>query len=336
MESPSAEFPLLGDPEEGTEPEGDEGDAPDEETEPEDGDAPEPEGGDEPTDDDDELTPVGEGEEGAVGEAEAVDDEWPFEVELLELSDLLVDHTYQRPIEERFVVAMAEKFDETLVGVIDVSDRGNGDYAILDGQQRYETMKVVGKTTCFAATFTDMTIQDEAGFFFRKNRDRRSMKGYYGFRARLIAGDPTAVAVEETVRTAGFGLGPKSDHTDVIGAIGSTERAWGQSSDVRRDCLTPALRTIGAAWRGRDDSLHGSVIEGFARFWKTYRDEEVDWPTLIGALQGEINGPKNLLGLGRERQGTTGLARAVASVVAWGYNRALPDHVPPLDLDRIT
>lgn len=263
--------------------------------------------------------------------------EWPFEVELLDLSELIVDHTYQRPVEERFVKAMAESFDETLVGCLDVSDRQDGTYAILDGQQRFEAMKSVGKTTCFASTFTDMTIQDEAGFFYRKNRDRRAMKGYFGFRARVIAGDPTANEIEEAVHAAGFSLGPSSDHTDVVGAVLACERAWALTSDVRRDCLTPALRTIAAAWRGRDESLRGSVIGGLARFWRAYADSEVEWDLLIRALQGEINGPKNFLGLARERQvGPGGLTRAAASVVAWGYNRVLPESAETLDVERIS
>lgn len=325
MESPSAEFPLLGDPEEGTEQEGDDT----EET-------PEPEGGDEELTDD-EHAPDGEPGQGDLPASEA--GEWPFEVELLDLSELIVDHTYQRPVEERFVKGMAAHFDETLVGCLDVSDRRDGTYAILDGQQRYESMKVVGKTTCFASTFTDMTIQDEAGFFFRKNRDRRAMKGYFGFRARVIAGEPTANEIEEAVRTAGFSLGPSSDHTDVIGAVLACEQAWAIRSDVRRDCLTPALRTLGAAWRGREFSLRGPMIGGFARFWKAFADDEVEWDVLISSLQGEIGGPSNLLGLGRERQVAGpkgGLTRSIAGVIAWGYNRALPETAEPLDVERIS
>jgi hypothetical protein len=299
---------------------------------------PEPEqpDGEQPEDEEPEAEPEPEQPTGD-GDPEDFEDvsEWPFEVELLDLADLIVDHTYQRPVEERFVRIMAQDFDETLVGCIDVSEREGGVYAILDGQQRFEVMKLNGKTTCFASVFTDMTLQDEAGFFFRKNKDRRAMKGYFGFRARVIAGDPAANEVEEVVRTAGFALGPVTDHTDVIGAVIACEKAMILNSPVRRDCLSPALRLIGAAWRGRDYSLNGTVIVGLAQFWKAFADEEVEWERLLGVLQGEIAGPRNMVSLGRERQGTEGLPVSVARVVAWGYNRALEDDQEPLDLERI-
>jgi hypothetical protein len=286
---------------------------------------------------------LGEGE-AALEEEEATPSdqpEWPFTVELLPLDALVVDRSYQRPVEDRFVKRMADDFDETLVGALDVSDRGpdvwegkpDGSrvYAILDGQQRWEVMKLVGKTTCYAATFTGMDIEDEAGFFFRKNKDRRAMQGYYGFRARVVAGDLSAVAVQDAVEAQGFRFGPKSDHESVIVSVSACEQAWNFSSEHRDESLSPTLATIRENFRGQQSSLEARVILAFATFWRRYADEEIDPETLTAAL-GYISTPRNLTELGRQQQETgSTLASAMAEVIVESYNRRRQSApLPPL------
>lgn len=259
-------------------------------------------------------------------------DEWPFTVELLPLDAMIVDRTYQRPVEERFVGGIVDDFDETLIGAIDVSDRkGTEVYAILDGQQRWEALKRVGKRTCYAATFPDMDLQDEAGFFFRKNKDRRTMQGYYGFRARVVAGDLGAIGVKDTVEAEGFRLGPKTDHEDVLASVAACETAWTWSSEHRDESLTPALRTIRENWRGQKGSLQASTILAFATFWRRYPDELVDEQTLKDSL-GFLSTPLNLINLGREKRAQSpSLAMAMAEHVAETYNRRRRGPVlPPL------
>lgn len=274
-----------------------------------------------------------DGDAQAQATIEAVE-EWPFEVELVEIASLFTDDRYQRPIQERFVAMMAEDFDETLVGCIDVSDRADGTHAILDGQQRVGAMRIIPepKTTCYAAVFTDMDLEDEAGFFYRKNKDRKAMKGFYGFRARLVAGDLDAVGIDDAVRSEGFELAEKTDHVTTIGAISTVETAWGLHSVHRSEALSPALRTLKTAWPGREDSLSSQVIAALARFWGDYPDEAVHPMVLTRALE-EIGSPGNWIGLGRERTKTgTPLYRGMASALVSTYNRVRPEGYEALEV----
>jgi hypothetical protein len=47
---------------------------------------------------------------------------------------LFADPTYQRDLDPKRVTKMVAEFDQRLVGVLEVSARGNGRFAILDGQ----------------------------------------------------------------------------------------------------------------------------------------------------------------------------------------------------------
>jgi Family of unknown function (DUF6551) len=250
-------------------------------------------------------------------EAKRAHAEWPFEVGLVPLRVLVVDDTYQRPPHHEFILREAARFDPTLVGTIDLSVRKNGSYAILDGQQRYLIMMQVGKTACYASIYTGMSVRDEAGFFFKKNKDRNAMKPYYSFRARRVAGDQQAADIVKLVEAEGFTLGPASNDEDVIGAVNAVETVYEYTSEAREQCLSNTLYTIREAFKGRRECFHSSLMLGIGRFWQAYADDEVHFDRLVQGLQ--EHGPTGLLGLARD-------AVAVAPR-GMGGSQGLPKHV---------
>lgn len=272
--------------------------------------------------------------------------EWPFEVGLTYLADMIVDDEYQRPPHHQFIAEGASHFDETLVGCIDVNRRTNGQLAILDGQQRFRMMQQVGKTTCFAAIYEGMNLADEAGFFYRKNKDRKSMAPYYGFRARTVAGDPEAIEIRMAVEAQGFVLSSSSNDREAIGAIRAVETAWTYSSEYREEALTPTLQTIRDSVFGRKDSLSSWLIMGVARFWQNYSDEEVERDQLSGVIL--PIGATGLIGLARDRQAVasssgrprSSLPWTIARILAEEYNRRIRggrrgDFQGRLDINRL-
>jgi hypothetical protein len=239
-------------------------------------------------------------------------EEWPYEVKLLPLGRMLIDDTYQRPPHRKFIADIVGSFDETLIGTLDVSRRKGTSYAILDGQQRFLAMQQISKRSAWCSIYTGMSLPEEAAFFYKKNRDRMSMGAYYGFRARVVAGDKNALDVQRAVEAAGFVLGPGSNQRDVIGAVSAVEIVWGYQSTHWSEVLTPTLQTIHRSLFGRKDSLHSFTLQGLGRFWQTYGDEEVDRDILGGVIH-EIGGPTPLIGLAREK-------RVVSSTVSKGFS----------------
>src|SRR5262245_56365731 len=190
----------------------------------------------------------------------------------------MVDDTYQRPPHHEFVSREAARFDPELVGTIDVSHRhgqssdrnksraARGVYAILDGQQRYLMMQIVGKTACYCTVYEGMEIPDEAAFFYRKNKDRQTMKPYFSFRARRVAGDEDAAEIVRIVESEGFTLGPQSNEEDVIGAIRSIEQVYAMSSEARDQSLSNTLFTVRESFKGRRDCFNSTILTGLGRF----------------------------------------------------------------------
>jgi len=237
--------------------------------------------------------------------------EWPFAVELLPLADLLVDHKYQRPPQQAFVDKLISEFDETLVGILDVAHRGNGTHAILDGAQRYQAL-LKFKQTAWCAVYKGMSLAEEAMFFYRKNRNRRSVHPFYQFRALMVTGDKQSLAINKIVEDTGYKLGIAARQDDTITAIRASEDAYSMSSLFRDESLSPSLRIMRASFYGRKGGKEGEIIRGLGKFFQNFEDDAIDYPWLIEQLAGQ--NPQTLLGRADDKAAT---ARPIQPRAYW-------------------
>lgn len=232
---------------------------------------------------------------------EDIRNEWPFAVELLTLKDLMVDLKYQRPPQETFVAKLIAEFDESLVGILDVSERKNGNHAILDGAQRYQAL-LKHKSTVWCTVYRNMTIADEAMFFYNKNRNRRSVHPYYQIRALIVTGDKQSINIDRIVRAEGYKLDTSGAPDTHLSAIRAVEDAYKMSSLARKESLSPALRVMRACFFGRKAGKEGEIIRGLAKFFQPFEDNQIDLEWLIDQLAGQ--NPQTLLGRAYDRAAT--------------------------------
>ena len=225
--------------------------------------------------------------------ANKVKNTWPFTVELIPLNDLIVDLTYQRPPQEVFVEQIIQNFDEILVGTLDVAERADGTHAILDGAQRFEALQKF-KVNVWCSIYKDMTLKDEAMFFYRKNRNRRGVHPFYQFRALMVTGDKRAIAIDRIVKSEGYKLEIGSVPDDVITAIRAVEDAYDMSSLARKESLSPTLHVMRQCFFGRKSGKEGELIKGLGKFFQSFSEEEIDYNWLIDILAGQ--NPQALIG----------------------------------------
>jgi hypothetical protein len=255
--------------------------------------------------------------------------EWPFTVKLIPLekvfSHYVEDGGYQRPVQENFVRDLVLKFDERLVGTIDVSERKGEGFAVIDGQQRSEAMRRVGKENCYASVYEGLSLADEATLFFHKNRDRKAVHPYYEFMARVAAADPVAVDIKRIVEGEGFELaiGAGAGLPQYAGtrdrnltAIRAVEEVYAYETEVRQDCLTPTLSVIFRNWFGRRDSLSVHIIRGLGRVFRMWGDGEIQWQSWEEQLGGL--GPTLVLGMADDLhvQGSRSKSRSIGVSLA--------------------
>jgi hypothetical protein len=247
--------------------------------------------------------------------------EWPFAVQLVPLEKLFIDHSYQRPQLWTFVRKTAQIFDPTLVGAIDVSDRG-GRYAIMDGQQRFEMMRLIGKITCWAAVYVGLDKKTEAWFFIHKNKDRKNVLPMHIFKAKVEASDPDAVEIAKVVSRNGYQLaiaaaggGAGNDERN-IASVHALEIASGLGT------LDQALKVMSQTTRGLRQGNSAQIIGGLAMLWFDF--PHLDQDVLIKAMT--ARSPEWLLAKSAESAKTGGgttRAKQMRFVLMSEYNRAL-------------
>jgi hypothetical protein len=247
--------------------------------------------------------------------------DWPFRVELLPLDALLVDESYQRPVDWPFVRKEAARFDSSLVGTIDVAQRSPSSFAILDGQQRSQIVRLVGKSSIYCSIYVGLDAESEARYFLHKNANRKSVHPWYTFRATVASGDAAARETQAIVERHGYVLAigaPNERRERNISAISAVTSSYARKMPDGTSVLDPVLDTLKRSTLGRDHGQDSILIRGMALVYQQQPDADRDLlvETLVELGPGLI--------IGRARDSTHGgrsAAQAVADVVISEHRR---------------
>lgn len=140
-------------------------------------------------------------------------------IDALPVQDMFVDHSYQRELDLPRARRIAESWERPLVGVLDVSDRGEDHqprYAVVDGQHRYAAAKLRNPAAVLVANVhVGLSVRDEAQLFYEIDRRRTRLTTWDRWNARRGAGDSTVLAIDDI---AG-GLGLQVENTPTNGSI---------------------------------------------------------------------------------------------------------------------
>lgn len=194
---------------------------------------------------------------------------------------ILVDDEYQRALDERWVAAREDRFDARLLGTLTVTPR-NGHYTVIDGQHRLRLAQAVGvkEVPCTVVDTGDQA--DAANVFVAMNRERRGVKPIDIYRADLLAGNVTALAVRDVLDRWGFKMsGSKLDTSATITSVLAVRRAvklYGPG------VLDFALAVITDAW-GKDspNARRAKMLQGLFAVAIVYPDLS---PTAFAARVG--------------------------------------------------
>jgi hypothetical protein len=174
---------------------------------------------------------------------------------------------YQRGLNPRKIADMVDRFDPREITAIVVSQRSDGTYWVLDGQHRLETLKLMGKSVILADVRHNMSIPQEAVLFYRLNAGTTRVGAWDQFQARIVGGDPVAVAIDKMITEHGYRLDRSGNTVKGIAAVASLEKVF------RRGYLEEVLGIISTVWRTDKHAVDGPVVEGLGVFIHSYKDQ---------------------------------------------------------------
>src|SRR5690606_35126480 len=124
-----------------------------------------------------------------------------YTIEWIKPNDLTVlysDKPTQRAHKVQHSEKIAESFDQDKVGVITVSRRSDNTNAVIDGQHRTHSLKMVGKgdVPVECHVYHGLTLREEAELFLGLN-NVRNVDAQDKFAVRVTAEDSVAVRLNE-------------------------------------------------------------------------------------------------------------------------------------------
>ena len=144
----------------------------------------------------------------------------------LHKDQLNVDHTYQRKnISQTRVNEIASNWSWAALLVIGVCQRADGTYWVYDGQHRVLAAKKrddIFDLPCIV--FNVGAVSDEADAFVRGNTVRGAMRRLDKYKAQIVAGDKTALAVQDLVESCDYRIGAGTGE-GVVACVESIDRA---------------------------------------------------------------------------------------------------------------
>ena len=181
----------------------------------------------------------------------------------------IVTEQYQRILNMKNVAGIVKNFDPAKLGVLVVSHREDGTYAVLDGQHRLTALRRLGYDAANCIVLEGMTIRQEADYFRRQNENKQSLRINDTFNASLWAEDAESLRIKELMDKYGFRHG-KSGQPMCICAIGALQRILRRFGDRT---LELTLACIAATWPHDSTILRGEMLAGLGEFWRRYGEK---------------------------------------------------------------
>lgn len=203
----------------------------------------------------------------------------------LRADQLFADPAYQRDLDELRVQRMVDDFDPTLLGVLEVSDRTDGTFALLDGQHRWAAAREAHPDRDQAALVCQvhrgLTVEDEARVFYEIDARRKALSGWDRWKARRGSGDRVVLDVERIVAAEGLKVDPASKDGCVSATV-ALERVFTIGGEP---LLASTLTILKHGFGAVRDAFDGQLVQAVAFILITYGIDELDHTRLVEQMQ---------------------------------------------------
>ena len=205
---------------------------------------------------------------------------------------------YQRPVSMNNVKKIVNAFDSSRLGVLVVSERPNGKYAVIDGQHRMTALSQLGIKSASCIVLTGLTEQDEAEFFRHQNENTRSLNVRDRFKAGVIAKDENTLQIQSVMVKNGFYSegGGHGTRIEAMAALQKIVEIYGL------DILDRTLALANATWPGNRNAVSREMLSALMEFAHRFGESvsNAQFAIRMGSKD-----PQNLVQLIRQRNGGT-------------------------------
>lgn len=200
---------------------------------------------------------------------------------LIKVSDMFVDYTYQRHPMKTKINRIVKNFDPDLLGVITCSMRDDNTLAIIDGSHRYHALIQKGMKDAHvnALVYFGLSIQDEAHIFALTNKEHTKPTPSQIFKAGIVSGDETSIAINTIVEKAGAKI-EFSAGADKIRCVATLRKVY---TNAGAGVLLKTLQTLRDAYPNNKEMYRDQMISAVACIYNRY-GKKVDQERMVEVL----------------------------------------------------
>lgn len=249
-----------------------------------------------------------------------------YHEDLLHVRELTVDPRVQRPLDTRKAQRIVENFNPSALGILTVSSRKDGTNVVLDGQTRVEAVRRVsegdGRVPC--RIFKDLTLEQEARIFLDLNTTTKP-KLLDSFQVKVVAGDPTAVAINDIIHPFGWDIKgvPRPGYIQAVAAV---ERIYRRSVQLEAEpnLLDMVIRTITRAWGLTQEGVQAGILLALGSLYAEY-GSDINFDRMVNVLKTWEGGPVALHTAGKAHAATMRMRgfHGISAMIVSVYNRGL-------------
>lgn len=190
------------------------------------------------------------------------------------IDHLVVEHTFQAPLQQSRVDAIVKKYDERLFGVLCVARLAAECYSVLDGQHRKVAAEALTFTHVPCEDLGEINYEERARIFRERNLKRRTPPFGILFRSMVEQKDEHALAIIATLEHLGLTLdyghlkGPEQPGT--IRAVRSVYDLYDRGGGVQN--LTRVVGTLKHTVGGQPGAYSNYLLAGLNSLFVRYPD----------------------------------------------------------------
>lgn len=174
------------------------------------------------------------------------------------ISDILIDDSYQRPLDQKRINRARKAFESGACKAVSLSRRNGGSLYAYDGQHTVELCKQMGFKSV-PATVVEGDREKEARWFVLMNSNGVSKADARDVhRAETTYGDETATELNDLLYSYGLLISNGGSRKGTISCVG-TLKSWLKKDKAR---LSRAMDMIDRLWCNEDHAWTQVVIRG--------------------------------------------------------------------------
>jgi hypothetical protein len=251
-------------------------------------------------------------------------------IQMVPLDRMIKDDRAQRPFDPAWAKKITDNFRSRLVGVLVVSERPTGEFAVEDGWHRRHALMAHGYAAWPCIVHHQLAVQDEAAGFTGFN-NRRNVRHIDNFFVRATAGEVVPNSIIAAVEDAGWKAGRYSSDGH-ISAMKSLENLYGQRKDPDQAAklIKDTLRVVTEAWGFGKTSGDGAILRGIGAVLAHY-DGDIHLGELSLKLSKYPGGASGLLAKAKALRDAyrSSMANCVAEIITTRYNSGRTTHRLP-------